>query len=106
MMLPQPNFRPRKLPKLMSNLYALLLTLVKILASWSERPGGSALRTFLNLPVGVPSSLVAGTCSKYGSFEPDHTLVSSAIQPHHNAISIDQQLCGLPQLQIGCPPTP
>ncbi len=31
-------------------------------------PGGKAFLIFLTLPVGVPSILVAGTCSKYGSY--------------------------------------
>jgi hypothetical protein len=51
----------------MSRRYARRLTLVKTLASCSEMPGGSAFLRFLTLPLGFPSSLVAGTLSKYGS---------------------------------------
>lgn len=67
MTLLQPNLIPQQLNKLMSKRYARLLTLVRIFASCSDMPGGKALRLFLPLLEGRPSSLVAGTVSKYGS---------------------------------------
>lgn len=64
MTLLQPKRMPRKLQSARSRRYARLLTLVKIFPSCSEMPGGRAFLRFLNLPVGLPSSRVAGTCSK------------------------------------------
>lgn len=68
----QPNLTPKQLNKLMSRRYARLLTLVKTLPSCSEIPGGNALRLFfVFVAEGEPSSLVAGTDSKYGSSLPN-----------------------------------
>lgn len=64
----QPNRIPMQLKRLMSKRYARRLTFVRTFASWAEIPGGRALRLFLVLEEeGCPSSLVAGTVSKYGS---------------------------------------
>lgn len=64
----QPNLIPQQLKRLISRRYARLLTFVRTFASCSEIPGGRALRLFLPfLLEGRPSSLVAGTVSKYGS---------------------------------------
>lgn len=60
---------PQQLQSALSSRYARRLTLVKTFASCSEIPGGSAFFRFLNFfLLGRPSSLVAGTCSKYGSY--------------------------------------
>ena len=62
---PQPNFTLMKLNKQQSRRYARLLAFVRIWASCSDNPGGSALLRFLVLlRLGVPSSRVAGTDSK------------------------------------------
>lgn len=64
----QPNLIPMQLKRLMSRRYARRLTFVRTFASWGEIPGGRALRLFVVLDEeGFPSSLVAGTVSKYGS---------------------------------------
>lgn len=65
----QPTRVPQRLNNPESNLYALLFIFVKTWASCSEMPGGRAFLTLLVLPVGVPSILVAGTYSKYGSYD-------------------------------------
>lgn len=67
MTLLQPNRMPQKLNRLLSNLYARRLTLVRTLASFCERPSGGGLRRFFVLPFGLPWISVAGTLSKYGS---------------------------------------
>lgn len=61
---PQPNRVPQQLNRARSSRYARRLTLVRILASASVSPGGSA---FLFFFVVLTPSLVAGTVSKYGS---------------------------------------
>lgn len=66
----QPNRNPQQLKRDMSSRYARLLTLVRTLPSCSEIPCGSALRLFFPLLEGLPSSRVAGTVSKYGSYIP------------------------------------
>jgi hypothetical protein len=63
----QPNRIPQQLNSDMSSRYALLFTFVRTLPSCSEMPAGSALRCFFVFLDGRPPSLVAGTCSKYGS---------------------------------------
>lgn len=64
----QPNRTPNILNKLMSRRYARRLTFVRTFPSCSVIPGGNALRTFFVFFFdGLPSSLVAGTVSKYGS---------------------------------------
>jgi hypothetical protein len=69
MTVPQPKCTPKKVKRHMSSRYARPLTLVKTLASWAERPGGRAFFRFFVLDLlGFPSSLVAGTVSKYGSW--------------------------------------
>lgn len=63
----QPNLIPHRLNSDISNRYALLLTFVRIFPSCSEMPAGRALRCFFVFLDGLPSNLVAGTRSKYGS---------------------------------------
>lgn len=62
--LPQPNLIPRNEKRAMSRRYARRLALVRTWPSWTEMPGGSAFLRLVILPVGLPLSLVAGTCSK------------------------------------------
>src|SRR5258708_29460776 len=66
---PHPNRMPQQLHKLISRKYARLLTFVRTFPSCSDMPGGSALRLFFPFFEGRPFSRVAGTRSKYGSYQ-------------------------------------
>ena len=60
----QPNLIPHKLKRLRSSLYALRLTFVRTLLSFSDNPGGTALRRFWVFLPKARYRRDAGTCSK------------------------------------------
>lgn len=82
MTLPHPNLIPQQLKSDISSLYARRLTLVRTLPSCSDIPGGRALRRFFVFLLGLPSSRVAGTDSKYGSCSVSETRAVVMMQTH------------------------